>query len=98
MVDNEVKEILEKAAKRTLAPKVIILKETPLNSLMVDATTYALIVAVIGTGWFLGSTAMEWAGFIILGISAIAVATGKEDRKMTIKEAREYLDKLEKKD
>lgn len=95
MLDSETQAVLEKAAKKAAEPKIIIIRESLLESLLVDSTTYVLIVAVIGTGWFLGSSAMEWAGFVILAITAMTVAVGKEGKKKTIKEAREFLDKLE---
>lgn len=78
-------------------PKVIIVHESVLKAIVTDAVTYIMVVGVIGTGWLLGSSAMEWIGFLALLITAFLVALGKSDKQMTIKEAREFLNKLENK-
>ena len=45
--------------------EVIIVHETILKSVVVDATTFVLFLALIGIGWLLNSDAMQWVGAII---------------------------------
>ncbi len=55
------------------------------------------IIAVIGVGALLDSSAMQWAGFIVWGLMMIGIAkrlTGK-DVALTIPEARRRLDEIE---
>ncbi len=52
--------------------KIMLLHETVLQSIGRDLTAYCLIVAVIGTGWYLGSPAMQWLGFLMLCCGAVA--------------------------
>ena len=59
--------------------------------------TWVFIVALIGTGAVLGSTAMQWIGFIILIL--ICFAAVKHDLHknsgLTIAQARARLDEIE---
>ena len=75
---------------------VIVIHETVAKSWARDASTLALFVALIGIGVFLESTAMQWIGAIV-GFVAIVGRASKthNDARMTIAEAREFLDKLE---
>lgn len=73
---------------------VIIIHETVLQSLARDAGTVAVFVALIGIGWFIGSTAMQWVGAIIAFIALWQRAAGSVQR-LTIGEARQKLDTLE---
>lgn len=59
---------------------VIVLHETFVQSVVRDAITYIMIIAVIGTGWWLGSDAMQWLGFVMLCLGAIGRATRTHDR------------------
>ena len=68
-------------------------KEGILQSWLYDASTYALFVALIGTGWLLGSVAMQWAGLIV-GFTVVFSAVSAS-KPRTISEARVYLDGLE---
>ena len=77
----------------------IIVAETPLQSWLRDASTYAFVVATIGTGVFLDSSAMEWFGALvafiaILGRSGIAKNIHRCD---SITQAHEVLRALERK-
>lgn len=75
---------------------VILLHETVFTSLMRDASTFAMFVALIGIGVLLDSSALQWTG-AMLGFLAIVARSSKvqSDARMTIRQAREYLDKLE---
>ncbi len=59
------------------APEFIVIHETVLTSWAIDAGSYLLIVAVIGTGWWLGSAAMQWVGFLMLILSACMFVRGR---------------------
>jgi hypothetical protein len=76
-------------------PKILIIHESVKHSLARDAGTFALVVGVIGTGVFLQSSAMQWAGFIMLALAALALASNG-DKRMTVTQARAYLDEIEK--
>lgn len=71
-------------------PTVIILHETVAESWIKDAGTFAMIVAVIGTGWWLGSEAMQWIGFLMVMLVAVRMAGGCKDR-MTPQQAADLL-------
>lgn len=75
---------------------VVIIHETVVKSWLRDLSTFALFSAMIGVGWFLDSSAMQWMGAIIAFITILARATGlhKKNRK-NIAEARLFLDDLE---
>ncbi|MEW5729976.1 MAG: hypothetical protein AB1918_19265 [Pseudomonadota bacterium] len=60
--------------------EIIILHETVRQSWLCDAWTFVVIVAVIGTGWLLGSEAMQWCGFVMLALSSIVRARTHRDR------------------
>lgn len=60
--------------------EIIILHETVRQSWLRDAGTFVVIVAVIGTGWLLGSEAMQWCGFVMLALSSIVRARTHRDR------------------
>ena len=73
--------------------RVVIIHETARQSWMRDASTYALVVALIGTGVALDSAAMQWVGFCILAMGALRIISKIKSR--TIAEAREVLDSWE---
>lgn len=59
--------------------------------------TVAMQVGVIGIGVAVESTAMQWSGFVVLALIAVALSILKADEKkdLSIQGAREYLDRLE---
>ena len=59
-----------------------------------DLGSVSLFAVMIGSGVYVGSSAMQWAGFFLAFIILFGWAA-KVAPKMTITEAREYLDKLE---
>lgn len=70
--------------------KFVIMHETWIKGLVRDVVTFVMIVSVIGTGWWLGSAAMQWTGFVMLCFIAITVATGRRNR-LTPQEAADML-------
>lgn len=70
-------------------PEIILLHETIGESLARNAGTFALIAAVIGTGWLLGSEAMQWLGFVMLVFAGMARAKGIP--RLTPQQAADYL-------
>lgn len=75
-------------------PKVVILRETVSESIRSDLFTAVTFVGLIGAGWLIGSGAMQWFGGILAAIVVISRAAGM-GKRMTIAEARAYLDSLE---
>lgn len=53
-----------------------------------------IIAAVFGPGILFGSSAMQWAGFTILAVFAISLASNTS-KTMTIDEAIDYLRKMD---
>ena len=82
-------------ASQTEPPKIICIKEKPLDSIVRDGFSVVCAFVLILPGWALGSSAMQWAGFIMLGIVAMARAMGlRKKYTMTVDEARKFLDNL----
>lgn len=76
--------------------EIIIIHETPLQSWKRDASSVTGFVALIGIGWLLDSSAMQWVGAILgfLFIIGAAFKLGRDNR-MTVEEARKRLDEIE---
>ena len=74
--------------------QIIVIHETVLQSWARDIGTFAMFFALIGIGWLINSSAMQWAGAIIAFIAIVQRASGKVER-LTIAGAREKLDELE---
>lgn len=68
--------------------------ETIAQSWMRDASSYALAVALIGSGVWVESSAMQWLGALVFFVVSISKGSGLI-KDMTIEQAREYLDNLE---
>jgi D-arabinose 1-dehydrogenase-like Zn-dependent alcohol dehydrogenase len=62
---------------------------TVYDGLVSNASSFAMIVGIIGLGVFLGSSAMQWAGFIIAAV--FIVARSMKTKRMTEDEAFEFL-------
>ena len=75
-------------------PEIIILHETVLQSWLIDASTLAMFVALIGIGVFLDSSAMQWLGAII-GFLALTSRANSSKKRMSFDEARKRIDELE---
>lgn len=75
---------------------VVIIRETLLKSIFRDVVSTAMAFALILPGVFVGSAAMQWAGFV-----AFLIIVGKWAKQlrgsydMSIQDARKMLDELE---
>lgn len=75
-------------------PQIIVVRETAIQSLVKDAGTFVMIIALIGVGVVLDSVPMQWLGagmwlFGVIGHAAMRRHT------LTIVEARRRLDEIE---
>ena len=76
--------------------KVIVMKETFVESVKRDVFTVASAWAIILPGWWVGSNALQWVGAILFGLFFLGrMARFQKDNARTVAEAREYLDQLE---
>lgn len=77
--------------------RIIVTKdETVVQSWARDAGSFALFAALIGLGVVVGSSAMQWAGFVIAWIVLLTKASGVVSKsKFTIDEARKEIDRIE---
>ncbi len=69
-------------------------EESTAKSITHDVVTVLACWALIFPGWWIGSSAMQWAGFIMFFMVIIVKASGVSP-KMTIAQARAKLDELE---
>jgi uncharacterized membrane protein YadS len=76
------------------SPEIIIIRETWWESLLSDASTFCLFMSLIGIGLLLDSSAMQWVGAIV-GFMIIATRAAKMGLRMTVAEARQKLDEIE---
>lgn len=73
---------------------IILIKETAIQSWLRDASTFALFAGLIGLGWLIDSSAMQWMGAVVAFITACARPHFAK-YTYTIPEARKRLDELE---
>lgn len=76
--------------------EIILIRESFWSSIVSDTYTFLVVVGIISIGWLLQSTAMQWAGFLMLMILGLGKIVGKTPR-LTVAEARAKLDEFEKK-
>lgn len=75
---------------------VVIIDDRLWKSIASDAVSTFILLATVGLGWFLDSTALQWIAGIIWFLGMIGKLEGrKKQGKMTISEARDFLNKLE---
>lgn len=74
--------------------EIMLVHETVLQSWARDASTFALIIAIMSIGIFAGSSAMQWLGAIVAFITMTVRASGRVPR-LSISEARKRLDEIE---
>lgn len=74
--------------------KVIVVRETVKESVISDTYTFLMAIAVMIPGYLLGIEALQWLGAIMFMITLLAMGVNSKT-KMTISEAREFLNKLE---
>lgn len=83
-------------ADKPVVPEIIIIKQPLLQSIVSDAVTFAMGLALLGVGIAAGSSAMQWVGAISFFLCALA--QGKrllKDNRFTITQARAKLDEME---
>ena len=68
-----------------------VLHESLRESIISDVSTLITTVFVIGIGVFLGSSAMQWAGFIMLAVTVLVLASGKRSRGRSPQHLADYL-------
>ncbi len=75
---------------------IVIISERVRDSLAKDIGVFALFVSLIGIGWLIGSTALQWVGAIIGFITILAWAARiRKENRFTVSEARKRLDEIE---
>lgn len=77
-----------------MSKEVIIVREGVVQSLIKDAGTFLMAVALVGIGVLLASTAMQWIGAFVFFTSVIALHQ-RDNLTMTVPEARKRLDEIE---
>lgn len=75
-------------------PAVIVIRETWKESIISDTYTFLMAIAMMIPGYLLGIEALQWLGAAAFIITLLAMGVNSKT-KMTITEAREFLDKLE---
>lgn len=74
--------------------EIMLVSETVAQSWLKDASTAALFLALVGTGWLLDSAALQWAGAFV-GFTTLFMRSSGKVPRLTITEARAKLDELE---
>ena len=74
--------------------KVIVIRETVKESIISDTYSYLMAIAMMLPGYLLDIAAMQWLGAILFMITLLAMGANKKV-KMSIDEAREYLNEIE---
>lgn len=78
-----------------MSTEVIIIRESTVGSIVSDLWTFGCLLGSIGIGVAIGSDALQWiAGFMTI-VSVVARAARRSKHKLTIKEARCELDRIE---
>jgi len=77
-------------------PIIIIIRESVVSSIIKDVSSLALVAALISLGVYLGSTAMQWFGFLCACLAFVSLAGRFGDKKseLTVDEARKRLDEI----
>ena len=83
-----------------MTTKIVILRETLLQSIIIDIFTLLTTVGMVGIGVWLESTALQWVGAIMSMIAAFGMvqAIVSNSYKYTINDARKKLDEMERGD
>lgn len=74
--------------------KVIVIRETLRESIVSDTYTYLIAIGMMLPGYLLDIAALQWIGAVMFIITLLSMSINSKT-KMTIAEARDYLDKLE---
>lgn len=74
--------------------KVIVIRETWKESIISDTYSYLIAISMMVPGYLLDINALQWLGAVMFIITLLAMGANSKV-KMTVAEARDYLDKLE---
>lgn len=75
-------------------PVVIIMKEKVWESLAKDAGTFAMMFSLVMIGYLIGSNALQFFGGF-MGIVWVLAKAASDGKKLSIEEARDKLDQIE---
>lgn len=73
--------------------KVIIIRESVMESIITDTFTFATVVGIILVGKWVNSDALQWIGGFMTMMLIMSWASNKE--RLTVNEARAKLDQIE---
>jgi hypothetical protein len=77
-------------------PTIQIVHETLFESIAKDVTTFGVLALMMWFGYLMGSSAFQWIMGTVWFIALVSRASSAYKKaRMTIPEAREFLDKLE---
>lgn len=72
-------------------PKTLLyVHETTIGSVISDTFTWLMVMSLIGIGWWLKSSAMQWCGFLMFAVTVMAKGSGKT-KKISPQEAADKL-------
>ena len=75
-------------------PKVIILRETILESIIKDVFTLGSLAVLVGIGVVLSSEALQWIGAIFWMLIFVSKESREVKHSYTLEEAKTLIDKL----
>lgn len=75
--------------------EVIFIRRSAIHQLGIGLIVLATFVSLVGIGVLINSDALQWVG-AFLALVAVFMRAAKANKSMTIAEARQYLDELEK--
>lgn len=73
--------------------EIIIIRETMWQSIISDCFTFAMVLALIGIGLWVGSVPMQWVGAIMFFMTGL-VKAGLNRKRLTVEQARARLDEI----
>ncbi|MFP2872627.1 hypothetical protein ACLEIY_10310 [Acetobacter tropicalis] len=75
----------------------LLIAQTALGGIMVNISTFVLVLATIGIGVWLDSSPMEWVGAIMFWMVLIARAANRKSNKKAFDHPQELADYLHRK-
>lgn len=79
-----------------MSEKVVIIRESTAESWAKDSFTFLMLTGLVGVGWLLDSSALQWVGALMGFATICVVASGARARRtFDIAGARKRLDELE---
>ena len=70
-------------------PSVLLIRESAWQSIVSDTYSAIAAIGVMGIGWWLNSSAMQWCGFLLFWITL--AANTKDDKRRSPQDAADYL-------